>query len=323
MSDPLDPIHKREGRDPGRSERLDGALESLVHRIRERLSPESGDEDWIGLFDELRHRASSLGVRQRSGELDDFGLDREFVRAAAPFLELLRQRWWRIQTDGTDTLPTGGPVLFVANRSGLLPWDGLMVAGEIARRRDDGERPRFLIADWLITLPWVQPAVARLGGVRACRENAERLLSTGRSVVAFPEGAKGATKVYRERYRVQRFGRGGVVRLALELGVPLVPVGIVGAEEAHPILFKLERVVRPFGLPFVPITPTFPLLGPLGLVPLPSQWRISFGEPISTEELGAETANDEIAVARLNEELRQEIQHRVRAGLNSRGAAFG
>ena len=306
---------------------LEGALEALVQRIRERVAPGSDAEDWIALFEELRRRAGSLGVRERSGRVDDFGMDAEFVRAAEPLLELLRTRWWRIQVDGAEGLPKHGPVLYVANRSGLLPWDGLMLAGEVARLRDAplggrDERPRFLIADWLITLPWAQPAVARLGGVRACRENAERLLSSGRSVVAFPEGAKGATKVYRERYRVQRFGRGGVVRLALELGVPLVPVGIVGAEEVHPILFKLERVARPLGLPFVPVTPTFPWLGPLGVLPLPSRWRISFGEPVQTEELGAEMANDEIAVARLNEELRQEIQRRVRAGLERRGGAF-
>lgn len=323
MSEPFDPAREtretaRGTREAVRADPLDGALDALVRKIRERVASGPDEEDWIALFEELRHRVSSLGVRARSGEIDDFGMDDEYVRAAEPLLELLRTRWWRIQVDGAERVPREGPVLYVANRAGLLPWDGLMLADEIARQRG-GERARFLIADWLITLPWVQPAVARLGGVRACRENAERLLSTGRSVVAFPEGAKGATKVYRERYQVQRFGRGGVVRLALELGVPLVPVGIVGAEEAHPILFKVERMARPLGLPFVPVTPTFPLLGPLGLVPLPAQWRISFGEPIASDA----RADDEIAVARLNEELRQEITRRVRAGLERRGAAFG
>ncbi len=322
MSEPFDPPEEAA---PTGSPLLEGALDTLVQRIRERVAPESDDDDLLELFEELRRRAGSLGVRERSGEVDDFGMDPEFLRAAEPLLELLRTRWWSVEVDGAEGIPREGPVLYVANRSGLLPWDGLMLAGEVARQRgaEAQDRPRFLIADWLITLPWVQPALARLGGVRACRENAERLLSTGRSVVAFPEGAKGATKVYRERYRVQRFGRGGVVRLALELGVPMVPVGIVGAEETHPILFKVERAVRPLGLPFVPVTPTFPLLGPLGLVPLPSQWRICFGEPIDPAELAADLAENEIGVARLNEELRQEIQRRVQVGLSRRVGAFG
>ena len=297
---------------PAPRDPMDDALDGLRDGIRARIGDAPGTDELFELFEELRRTVGALGMRERSGELDDFGMDAEFVRAASPLLDLLYKRWWRIEVDGVESIPRGEPVLFVANRSGVLPWDGLMVADAVARL-EGCDRPRFLIADWLITLPWVQPSVARLGGVRACRENAERLLRTGRSVVAFPEGAKGATKVYRERYRVQRFGRGGVVRLALELGVPLVPVAVVGAEEVHPILFKLERLARPFGLPFVPVTPTFPWLGPLGAVPLPSRWHISFGKPIDGARLGGDLAADEIAVSRLNEELRQDIQRRLRA----------
>lgn len=301
---------------------LESALAAFTGRVRERVGHEAETDELFEWFEQLRRTAGAIGVRERSGEIDDFGMDREYIREAAPILDLLRTRWWRIAVEGTDAIPPEGPVLFVANRSGLLPWDGLMLADEVARRRD-GDRPRFLIADWLITLPWVQPALARLGGVRACRENALRLLQTGRSVIAFPEGAKGATKVYRERYRVQRFGRGGVVRLAADLGVPLVPVAIVGAEEANPILFKVERAVRPFGIPFVPVTPTFPWLGPLGLLPLPAHWRIAFGEPIDPARFGVDAASDEIAVARLNEELRRQIQQQLRVLLRERPNAFG
>ena len=213
-------------------DRVDDAIGELTARIRERVGEPPGAGELFELFEDLRHAAGALGMRERSGEVDDFGMDAEFVRAAAPLLDLLYKRWWRVEVEGADLLPRQGPALLVANRSGVLPWDGLMVADSVVRETGQ-ERPRFLIADWLITLPWVQPSVARLGGVRACRENAERLLRAGRTVVAFPEGAKGATKLYRERYRVQRFGRGGVVRLALELGVPLVPVAVEGAEEVH------------------------------------------------------------------------------------------
>ena len=204
-----------------------------------------GDEserfDWVALAEDLRRRLGQFGMRERSGEVDDFGLDPETIRSArAAARSLLRKRWWRIEVVGLEHVPADRPVLFVANHSGLLPWDGLALAETIEEAHGAARRPRFLIADWLITLPFVQPALARLGGVRACRENAERLLATGRSVVAFPEGVKGAAKTFRDRYRLQRFGRGGAVRLALAAGVPIVPVAIVGAEEAHPILFKLE-----------------------------------------------------------------------------------
>jgi 1-acyl-sn-glycerol-3-phosphate acyltransferase len=192
-----------------------------------------------------------------------------------------------------------------------------MVSHAVWRTRS-GPAPRFLVADWLITLPFVQPYLARLGGVRACRENAERLIRSGQTALVFPEGVKGAAKVFRERYRLQRFGRGGVVRLALETRVPIVPVGVVGAEEAHPILFKWSAPARAMGLPFLPITPTFPLLGPLGLLPLPTKWVIRVGEPMSIDHLEPDAASDELLISRMNEELRSQIQSLVDTGLSDR-----
>jgi 1-acyl-sn-glycerol-3-phosphate acyltransferase len=223
---------------------------------------------------------------------------------------------------GLEHVPDDRAVLFVSNHSGLLPWDGLLLAETVAAAHGEKQRPRFLIADWLITLPFVQPALAKLGGVRACRENAERLLGAGLSVVAFPEGVKGAAKSFRDRYRLQRFGRGGAVRLALAADVPIVPVAIVGAEEAHPILFKVETPARALGLPFLPVTPTFPWLGPLGALPLPSKWVISFGEPLADAKRGPEAAADDLLVARLTEELRSEVQRLVKEALRIRQGVF-
>ncbi len=165
--------------------------------------------------------------------------------------------------------------------------------------------------------------------MRACRENADRLLRTGRSVVAFPEGVKGAAKPFRERYRLKRFGRGGVVRAAIECGVPLVPVGIVGAEEAHPLLMKSHLPARMIGLPFLPITPTFPALGPLGLLPLPARWLIEIGEPIDLDEASeadrraAGPDNEVLFISRLTEELRGRIQSLVDLGLERRDSVWG
>jgi 1-acyl-sn-glycerol-3-phosphate acyltransferase len=307
------------------------ALAGLRQEIRRRIAPaRNGGEpeaesgfDWIALVEDVRRRLGQLGMRERSGEVDDFGLDPETIRSARPLFNFLRRRWWRIEGVGLEHVPDDRPVLFVANHSGLLPWDGIALAETVAEAHGEARRPRFLIADWLITLPFVQPTLARLGGVRACRENAERLLATGRSVVAFPEGVKGAAKTFRDRYRLQRFGRGGAVRLALAAGVPIVPVAIVGAEETHPILFKVATPARALGLPFLPVTPTFPWLGPLGALPLPSKWVISFGEPLAAaSERAAEQAGDDLLVARLTEELRSEVQRLVKEALRIRQGVF-
>lgn len=304
---------------------LQQALEGLRERVgeaQERAASRFTADDFFELFERARRFAGTLGMQERSGEVDEFGLDPVVCDAARPWLRFLATRWWRIEVRGLDDVPAEQPVLFVANRSGVLPWDGLMLAHHLEAWHPRGERPRFLVADWLVTLPFAQPWLARLGGVRACRENAERLLRSGRSVIAFPEGAKGATKPFADRYRVQRFGRGGVVRLAVACGVPIVPVAVVGAEEAHPILWKVETFVRRAGVPFVPVTPTFPWLGPLGALPLPSKWLIRFGAPLEIEGLAPEDARDEILVSRLTEELRARIQAMLDSERRSREGVF-
>jgi 1-acyl-sn-glycerol-3-phosphate acyltransferase len=304
------------------------ALADLRRELRARFlsGEESGSEpsrgvDWDELFALLRRRLATLGMSERSGEVDEFGMDELVLRRTRPLLDLLYTRYWRVDLQGLANLPERGPCLLVANHSGLLPYDGLMLAHAIERRHPSGARPRFLVADWLMTLPFVQPYLARLGGVRACRENAERLLAADHFVIVFPEGVKGAAKVFRERYRLKRFGRGGVIRVALESGAPLVPVGIVGAEEAHPILFKWRPPVG-LGVPFVPVTPTFPLLGPLGALPLPSKWVVRIGTPLRLDPLGPDDARDELLLSRLTEDLRREIQALVDAGLRARESVW-
>ena len=319
MSDRIDP-GVPSGGEP-LTEELRDALDGLRREIRSRFQAprrKSVNEiDWMALIQTIQRRASALGMSERSGEVDEFGMDEIVLRRARPILDLLYDRYWRIDLHDVERIPSEQPCLMVANRSGLLPYDGLMVSHAVWRTRS-GLWPRFLVADWLITLPFVQPYLARLGGVRACRENAERLIRAGQPVLVFPEGVKGAAKVFRERYRLQRFGRGGVVRLALETRVPIVPVGVVGAEEAHPILFKWGAPARTIGLPFLPVTPTFPLLGPLGLLPLPTKWVIRIGKPVSIDHLEPDAASDELLISRMTEELRSQIQTLVDTGLSDR-----
>jgi len=309
---------------------LRGALSDLRREIEERLprreaersadpaTPQADGFDWLALFEGVRARVATLGMREQSSAVDDFGLDANTLASSRALLDLLFDQYWRVEVVGSDLLPGSGPFLLVANHSGVLPYDGLMLAHALERERPELGRARFLVADWLVTLPFAQPLLARLGGVRACRENADRLLRGGHPVIAFPEGQKGAAKSFRERYQLQRFGRGGVVRAAIENRVPLVPVGIAGAEEVHPILYKSEAPARLLGLPFLPVTPTFPLFGALGLLPLPSKWVIRIGEPIRFDDVHAERVADDVQVSHWTEELRTSIKTLVGDALRHR-----
>ena len=258
------------------------------------------------IYDEFRQWVPLLGMEDRSVDVDEFGFDRLFVDRVRSLLDFLYERWWRVQVTGSENLAGLDRVLLVSNRSGVLPYDGLMIAEAVQRECSSEQRPRFLVADWLATLPFFQAVLSRLGGVRACPENAERLLENGHWVIAFPEGQKGALKPFRDRYQLQRFGRGGFVSLALRLRAAIVPVAVVGAEEVHPILARSSLAGRLLGFP-VPLTPTFPLLGPFGLVPLPSQWRIRFGKAIRWEDADPR-ADDALFINRMRDRIRSQIQ---------------
>jgi 1-acyl-sn-glycerol-3-phosphate acyltransferase len=309
------------GEAPVVTDELRRALEGLRSDIRTRLVKDRSDAtaspgaELEQLFHRTRRRIGTLGMSEHSAETDEFGMDHEALRRVGPVLDFLYERYWRLALEGLEHLPQDEPCVLVANRAGLVPWDGLMLAHALARTQPAAPRPRFLVADAGLRWPFVQATIAQLGGVRACPENAMRLLASGRSVIAFPEGAQGSVKAWRDRYQLARFEPGGAVALALASGAPLVPVGIVGAEEVHPLLLKLEGPARRVGLPFVPVTPTFPLLGVLGLLPLPSKWTVRLGEPIPLAHLDA---SDERAVAREDEALRERIDALVQAVLLER-----
>jgi len=307
---------------------LDAALESLRSEIRSRFTPASspsasrGDPALVSVVTGLRESLARFGMREQAGEVDEFGMDESALSHARPLLDRLFETWWRVEVQGLEFLPPQGACLLAANRSGLVPYDGLMLAHAVTRFDPSGVRPAFMVNDRLASLPFVQPHLARLGGVRACSENVHRLLQSDRRVITFPEGVRGATKLFRDRYRLQRFSRGGVVRVALETGAPLVPVGIVGAEEVHPVLFKTHRVARAAGFSFLPVTPTFPLLGPLGLVPFPAKWGVRVGDPLEIRDFAPDAASDERLVARLTEDLRARVQELVDRALADRESVW-
>jgi 1-acyl-sn-glycerol-3-phosphate acyltransferase len=243
-------------------------------------------------------------------EIDDFGFDRDLTaNALFPALRPLYEQWFRVEVNGVENIPNEGGALLVANHAGgLWPLDAVMTALAVHDEHPAGRFLRMLGANLLFSTPGLGAAARKTGSTLACREDAERLLTSGELVGVWPEGFKGIGKPFVERYKLQRFGRGGFVHAALTCGVPIIPVSIIGAEEIHPVLANAKLLARLFDLPYFPITPTFPWLGPLGLVPLPSKWYIEFGEPIHTESLGAEAADDAAIVFDLTDRVRETIQ---------------
>jgi 1-acyl-sn-glycerol-3-phosphate acyltransferase len=260
--------------------------------------------------------------RNRGEEVDDFGLDPAYEERIRPVSEFLLRRYFRTKIDGIKNVPATGRCLLVSNHSGTLPLDGLMLRTALRLEHPAGRELRWLAEDFLFYLPFAGVFMNRVGAVRACQENAERLLEKELLVAAFPEGVQGIKKLYRERYRLQRFGRGGYIRLALRMQAPLIPCAIVGAEETNPLIYRIEYLAGLVGLPYIPVTPTFPLLGPLGLLPAPSRWRIRFGEPVSLEGAGPEAADDHVLVGRLSERVRTTIQSMLETGVRERRSVW-
>ncbi len=254
-------------------------------------------------------------------EVDEFGYDAELTDKV--LLELLRplyHRWFRAEALELKQVPRDGGALIVANHAGTLPVDALML--QVALHDEAGRALRLLGADLVYQLPMLSHLARKTGHTLACPEDADRLLRQGELVGVFPEGFKGVGKPFSERYKLQRFGRGGFVAAAIRAGVPIVPTAIVGSEEIYPKIGDLPALARLLGLPYLPITPFFPLLGPLGLVPLPSKWLIEFGEPIRTDDYDPAAADDPMLVFNLTDQIREVIQQLLDQLRLRRGHAF-
>jgi len=272
----------------------------------------------------LRGRFEGAARRLRGEYTEDpWGFDEQFAEAVRPLFEFLYDGYWRVDATGVENVPASGRALLVANHAGsLFPFDASMAAVAIHDLHPAKRWTRFMVLDWAFVLPYLSAFMRRVGGVPAKPENATSLLERDELVMAFPEGVKGTGKPFSQRYRLQRFGRGGFVEVALRTRSPIVPVAIVGSEEIYPKLAESGPLARLIGAPFVPITPTFPLLGPLGLIPLPSKWRMEFGEPIDISDHGSEDADDRRLVFELSERVRETVQGMLYENLVARGSAF-
>jgi len=309
-------------------------LRNLLEKKQEGLLQKNNAErhnppkaSWMKLANHYLQRTFSLRTYKRflfgvtrleREEFDEFGRDPAFEKKLKPFFDFLYYKYWRVSVEGIENIPDRGKALIVANHSGTLPFDGSMIRTALLNNHPSRRDVRFLVEDFVYYLPFVGTWMYRIGGVRAAPDNAERLLNKGHLVTVFPEGEKGIGKSYKQRYHLQRFGRGGFIKLVLKTGAPIIPCAVIGAEETHPLLYRTSFLAKPFGIPYVPITPTLPWLGPLGLIGLPAKWTIIFGKPIDLSEYGKEVTDNELLVHHLSEKVRQTVQEMIREGLKKR-----
>jgi 1-acyl-sn-glycerol-3-phosphate acyltransferase len=276
--------------------------------------------------DRLREWAAGAAefARQRlAGEFqtDESGFDPHFhAHVIMPLTRALYQNWFRIEMRGVEHVPDEGAALIVANHSGVLPFDAIMLQTGLLDAHAQHRNLRLLGADLVYAIPGLATLAVKSGHTRADPAEAARLLAGGELVGVFPEGFKGIGKLFRERYQLQRFGRGGFAATAIEAGVPIVPCAIVGAEEIYPMIGNARPLARIFGLPYFPVTPLFPWLGPLGAIPLPSKWIIEFLPPVPTDDY---PVGDEDAIAELSDRIRDTIQQKLHTLVDERGPAFG
>jgi 1-acyl-sn-glycerol-3-phosphate acyltransferase len=274
-----------------------------------------------------RHLAGLLAfVRRRlTGDytIDEFGFDEDFTEHFyLPVLRPLYRSWFRVEVRGIDNIPAEGGGLVVANHSGTVAMDSLMTQVAVHDEHPARRHLRMLGADLVFQTPVVGQVARKSGSTLAANADAERMLSNGELCGVWPEGFKGVGKPFTERYKLQRFGRGGFVSAALRTRTPIIPCSIVGAEEIYPIIGNMKTVARLLGAPYAPITPTWPLLGPLGLVPLPSKWIIEFGSPVETADLGPAAADDPMLVFDLTDQVRETIQQTLYSLLMQRRSIF-
>jgi 1-acyl-sn-glycerol-3-phosphate acyltransferase len=309
-------------RSPPPSSEGDAELRELERRLEQQRTPVFPIDLRRRLpLEAVWRRWRSLAMWGRSDVVDDFGHDPRATARWEWLFEFLYSKWFRVEATGLEHIPAKGRALLVANHAGSLPYDSAMVMHAVRRDHPARRDVRPLVEDTVFHLPFLGPIMNRIGGVRADPENAERLLRKDELVAVFPEGEKGMGKLWKDRYRLQRFGRGGFVKLALRTGAPIIPVAVVGAEEAAPMLGKVTWFAKNIGIPWIPVTPTFPWLGPAGLLPLPSKWYVEFGAPIdlsARQGFGPGAAEDRLLVNRLTDQIRTQIQTMIEGLISKR-----
>ena len=271
-----------------------------------------------GLLAEISARTERIPTRTNEFGYDPFGFDPKLARLAMLPMALVYRYYLRVEARGIERVPEGR-VLLIGNHAGnTFAWDGAMLATALFL---EGEPPRMVRGMgeyFLSTIPFFNVAMQRMGSVVGTPHNCAQLLANGEAIMAFPEGARGFVKRFRRRYQLQRFGL-GFMRLALETETPIVPIGIVGSEEQSPALLDVPSLGRLVGAPAFPITPTFPLLGPLGFLPLPVKFHIHFGHALRFD---GDPSEDDAQIGERVEVVKQQIRSLLRDALSTRRGWF-
>lgn len=296
----------------------------IAEQLRSGIAKDFFDIDtWKGIWYILNYsvQAQADMIKRRftgEYETDEWGYDQEVVDAVRPFFDFMYRKYWRVETSGIEHIPEEGRTLMVANHSGQLPFDASMLGMAILNEHSAGRLVRTLFDSWFPTLPFISTLFTKAGQVLATEENGIRLLEQEQLVAVYPEGTKGVGKLYKERYRLVRFGRAGFVRMALKTQAPIIPVAIIGAEETYISLYKSEFIARLIGFPFFPISVTWPWLGPLGFIPFPTKWYIDIGEPIRMDGYGPGAENNTMLLSQLTDQIRNIIQNMIYDRLSKR-----
>ena len=267
---------------------------------------------------EIRARLARVTTRRNEYGYDAFGADPQAVKSMLLPIALLYRHWLRVETHGIERVPEGR-VLLIANHAGnTFAWDGAMLGMSMLLEAEPPRLVRARAEYYLPQIPWFNILLHRAGSVVGTPHNCEQLLDRDEAVVVFPEGARGFVKPFRKRYQLQRFGL-GFLRLALETETPIVPIGIVGAEEQSPALLDVKWLGRLVGSPAFPITPLFPWLGLGGFMPLPVKFRIRFGQPLLFD---GDPNDDDAAIEKHVDVVKDRIRELIAEGLDERTGWF-
>jgi 1-acyl-sn-glycerol-3-phosphate acyltransferase len=297
-------------------------LSELSSRLRDVTGREVIDMNRVMELVQFAYRQQQLMKRGARYEVDDFGFDPEWTESFLSIFKALYNDYWRVETTGIEHVPATGRAMLVANHAGVLPWDGTMIKTAVFVAHPHPRHVRALVASLFMGMPVLSWFLRRTGQTVGHPDDTRRLLERDQLVLVFPEGVRGTGKLYADRYKLRRFGRGGFVSTAIRAGAPIVPVSVVGSEEIYPMIGDLGGVAKLFGLPYFPITPFWPWLGPLGVIPLPSKWRIQFHAPIHVEENPPEAADDQNLVMALSDQVRDTIQQGIYDNLKLRRGVF-
>jgi 1-acyl-sn-glycerol-3-phosphate acyltransferase len=301
---------------------------SLIQKISRMIHEDILNiETWKGVWYVINYIVDSqLGFIKRrmrgEYETDEWGFDPGFVQAVTPFIEFMYDTYWRVETTGIENVPEEGRAMLVSNHSGVLPWDSVMIAAAVYKEHPSQRLVRNLFATWFVSLPFLSALFVKLGQTLANEDNGIRLLEQEQLIAVYPEGTKGVGKLFKDRYRLARFGRGGFVRMAIKTGAMMIPVSVVGAEEIYISIAKSQFIADLIKFPFFPISLRWPLLGPLAFIPFPTKWYIDFGEPIPTDHYENDSENNLALVSELSDQVRNIIQEMLYKRLSKRKSIF-